>query len=98
MAKKEYDNSNTGIMYRNEEKDDQHPNWPDFKGSINVTEPGEYWLSSWVKEGKEGGKLAGKKYFSLSFQPKEAGGGRAASKPDRRQQAPPAGASADIPF
>lgn len=72
-----YDNTNSGIMYRNENrKTDKHP---EFTGSINVGGV-DYWLSGWVNEGKPGGKLEGKKYFSIKINPKEqsAGGPRPA--------------------
>ena len=63
-----YDNTNSGIMYRNENrKTDKHP---EFTGSINV-DGVDYWLSGWVNEGKQGGKMEGKKYFSLKLNPKE---------------------------
>jgi len=63
-----YDNTNTGMLSRNDRKEkDTHP---DYKGSINVNGV-EYWLSGWVKEGKAGGKMEGKKFFSLSVQPKD---------------------------
>lgn len=70
-----YDNTNTGMLSRNEskEKDTQ----PDFRGQINV-DGKEYWLSGWTKEGKAGGKMAGKKFFSLSVQAKDAEPARAA--------------------
>ena len=65
-----YDNTNSGMLSRNEKKEkDTHP---DFKGSVNV-EGREYWLSAWVKEGKPGGKMEGRKYFSLSVTPKDDG-------------------------
>ena len=64
-----YDNTNSGMLARNDRKEKE--THPDFKGSINV-DGREYWLSAWVKEGKEGGKMAGKKFFSLSVSPKEA--------------------------
>ena len=64
-----YDNTNSGMMARNENrKTDKHP---EFSGSINV-EGREYWLSAWVNEGKPGGKMEGKKYFSIKLNPKEA--------------------------
>ena len=64
-----YDNTNSGMLARNDRKEkDTHP---DFKGSINV-DGKEYWLSAWVREGKEGGKMAGKKFFSLSVTQKDA--------------------------
>jgi hypothetical protein len=63
-----YDNTNSGMLARNDKKEtEKHP---DFKGSINV-DGVEYWLSAWVREGKEGGKMAGRKFFSLSVSPKE---------------------------
>jgi hypothetical protein len=69
-----YDNTNSGMLARNDKKEtEKHP---DFKGSINV-DGVEYWLSAWVREGKEGGKMAGRKFFSLSVSPKE----QAAPKP-----------------
>lgn len=62
-----YDNTNTGILSRNERKEkDTHP---DLQGSINV-DGKEYWLSAWSKRGKSG-KLEGKPFFSLSVKPKE---------------------------
>lgn len=64
-----YDNTNSGLMYRNDDK--QQDSHPDFKGSINV-EGAEYWLSAWVKEGKEGGKFEGRKFFSIALKPKDA--------------------------
>ena len=65
-----YDNTNSGMLARNDRKEkDTHP---DFKGSINV-DGKEYWLSAWTKEGKPGGKMEGRKYFSLSVTPKDDG-------------------------
>ncbi len=64
----QYDNTNTGMLARNDRKErDTHP---DYRGSINVGGV-DYWLSAWVKEGKAGGKMEGKKFFSLSVQPKD---------------------------
>ena len=64
-----YDNTNSGMMARNENrKTDKHP---EFSGSINV-EGRDYWLSAWVNEGKPGGKMEGKKYFSIKLNPKES--------------------------
>lgn len=58
---------NTGLLARNERKEKDTN--PDFSGTINV-EGVDYWLSGWTKEGREGTKLAGKRYFSLSVKPK----------------------------
>jgi len=63
-----YDNTNSGMLARNDKK--EKGTQPDFKGAINV-DGKEYWLSAWTREGKPGGKMEGRKYFSLSVSPKE---------------------------
>jgi uncharacterized protein (DUF736 family) len=60
----EYDNTNRGTLYRNENK--QEEKHPDYSGSINVN-GSDFWLSGWVKESKKDGK----KFFSLSIKPKD---------------------------
>lgn len=63
-----YDNTNSGMLARNERKEkDTHP---DFTGSLNV-DGTDYWLSAWVNEGKPGGKMEGKKYFSIKINRKD---------------------------
>jgi len=68
----EYDNTNTGIISRNQDKIDatakgeSHPGWSDQKGSANV-EGVEYWINGWIKERKDGSG----KFLSLSFKRKE---------------------------
>lgn len=80
---KEYDNTNSGALFRNDEKEsDKHP---DYRGSINVGGT-EYWLSAWLKTSKKGAK-----FMSLSVTPKE-GAGKAAQQ--QRQRSVPD----DIPF
>ena len=59
-----YDNTNRGALFKNTDK--QQENHPDYKGSINVAED-DYWISAWLKTSKDG-----KKYMSLSVQPKQA--------------------------
>jgi hypothetical protein len=59
----EYDNTNRGVLYRNENK--QQENHPEYTGSLNVGGK-EYWISGWVKESKKDGK----KFFSLSVKKK----------------------------
>jgi len=78
---KQYDNTNTGLLAKNDRKDTE--THPDYTGSVNVGGV-EYWLSAWIKTGKEGGKLAGQKYFSLSVKPKD--GLRAAPPATKKPQ------------
>lgn len=49
MSQPPFDNTNRGAIWGNKEKDDQHPNWCDYKGSINI-EGVEYWLSGWKRK------------------------------------------------
>lgn len=84
-----YDNTNSGILTKNDKGD--NPKRPDYRGSINV-DGKEYWISGWIKDGREGTKLAGQKYMSLSFEPKEV-------PPAQQQTRAPAPADdGDIPF
>ena len=82
-----YDNTNSGILSRNDRK--EQPNHPDFKGSLNV-DGRDYWLSGWVKERKDGSG----KFFSLSVKPKDA---PAEPKPAPTRGGGPA-LDDDIPF
>lgn len=63
-----YDNNLSGLLSRNDRK--QQPNHPDYQGQCEINGT-QFWISAWIKEGKPGGKLAGKKFFSLSFKPKD---------------------------
>ena len=64
----QYDNTNSGLLARNERKESEKH--PDLTGTINI-EGKEYWLSAWSKRGKSG-KLEGKPFFSISVKPKDA--------------------------
>jgi hypothetical protein len=64
-----YDNTNRGMLTRNDKQGNEAR--PDYRGSINVAGV-EYWISGWLREGREGTKLEGQKYMSLSVQPKDA--------------------------
>jgi hypothetical protein len=62
-----YDNTNSGLLAKNDKQGNDSR--PDYRGSINV-DGREYWLSAWIKTGRDGTKLAGQRYMSLSVQPK----------------------------
>src|SRR5262245_23919910 len=61
--RKQYDNS--GILFRNRDKDSNDDRDRDYQGSITVAGV-EYWLSGWIKEGEKG------KFHGLSVKPKDA--------------------------
>ncbi len=65
MEQKQYDNTNSGVLFNNERK--QTDKQPDLSGFINV-DGKEYWLSGWHKDSKAKGPM-----ISLSVKPKEAG-------------------------
>jgi len=73
-----YENANRGILARNDKQGNEAR--PDYRGSINVAGV-EYWISGWLREGREGTKLEGQKYMSLSVQPKDASYPAAAPAP-----------------
>jgi hypothetical protein len=64
----EYDRTNSGLLAKNDKQGNEAR--PDYRGSINV-DGREYWLSAWIKQGRDGTKLAGQKYMSLSVKPKD---------------------------
>jgi hypothetical protein len=80
-----YDNTNKGILGRNDRK--TQDNHPDFSGSINI-EGREYWLSGWIKERKDGSG----RFFSLSVKPKD--GASAPAAPSQNN----VDLDSDIPF
>lgn len=80
----QYDNTNTGLLARNSRK--ERDSQPDYSGSIDV-EGVQYWVSGWVKVGRDGTKLAGQKYFSLSLTPKDE---QQSARPAPRREAAPA--------
>lgn len=81
------DYNNTGRLFKNDRKQsDKHP---DYKGDAKI-DGVEMWVSAWVKE-VQNGDNAGKKFFSMSFQPKDeqrgsSGGGQRRSDPPPKQQ------------
>lgn len=59
----EYDNTNTGVLFRNEYK--QKPNQPDYTGTANINGD-DYKVAGWKKTSK-----AGKQFMSLAYTLKE---------------------------
>ena len=82
---KEFDNTNRGALFKNNEK--AQPNHADYQGNINVGGQ-EFWLNAWLKESK-----AGDKYMSLSVKPKEP-----IKTPAADKKAGAAQMDSDIPF
>lgn len=60
---KQYDNTNRGVLFRNDRKEGDKDR--DYNGTINVDNT-EYWLSAWINKSKDG-----KSYMSLSVKPKD---------------------------
>ncbi len=72
----DYSNEKSGVLFKNDRKEKE--THPDYKGSCEI-EGQEYWISAWIKTGKEGSKRAGEKFMSLAFQVKESNGGSSTS-------------------
>ncbi len=81
----QYNNDNSAVLFKNDRKEKE--SHPDYNGNAEVGGV-EYWLNAWVKESK-----TGKKFFSLSFTPKEKKRGEA---PDAN--APLDSMESEIPF
>lgn len=62
QQRKQYDDTNKGVIFPNDRKETEKQ--PDFKGSINI-EGRDYWISGWKKSGKKGPLV------SLSVQAKQ---------------------------
>ena len=62
----QYDNNLRGVLFKNDEKRDGRKD-PDYRGQCEI-DGTQYWLSAWIKESQKDGR----KFMSLSFQPKQA--------------------------
>ena len=59
-----YDNTNSGTLFKNDRKEKE--THPDYKGSGNFNGQ-EVWINAWIKVSKDGTK----KFMSMSFNPKD---------------------------
>jgi hypothetical protein len=66
---------NTGALFKNNDKTEEHETWPDYRGNLNV-DGTEYWLSAWLKTSKNGVR-----YMSLVIKPKDDGAAQSKKKP-----------------
>lgn len=78
---KEFDNNNSGVLFKNTDKKDKDDKKPDYRGNAEV-DGVQYWVSAWIKEGKKGGNMAGQKFLSMSFQVKDENGGKGSKDND----------------
>jgi hypothetical protein len=67
MNMPQYDNTNRGVLFRNQRKQ-SGDNKPDYTGKLDVNGE-EVFISGWVKEVKNG-ERAGEKFLSLAIQNK----------------------------
>ena len=67
----EYDNTNRGALFRNDDKDPNDDKERDYTGTLDVGGT-EHWISGWVRTSRK----TGKKYLSLQNEGREAGRAR----------------------
>jgi len=83
----QYDNTNRGILGRNDRKD-PGSSQADFTGNLNVNGQ-EFWLDAWTQKTKDGSRS----FFSIKVKPKDA----PKTAPARQQASGPNDAD-DFPF
>lgn len=83
----EYDNTNRGVLFKNDQKEQE--SHPDYTGKIDVGGK-EFYLSAWIKTSKKG-----QKFMSLSVKPVAL---ESAVAPAQKRAAPAQEEDSDIPF
>ena len=73
---------NSGVLFKSDKKDNERA--PDYKGNIMV-DGNDYWLSAWIKEGKNG------KFMGLAVSPRDA-------QPPASKPIPKSFDDSDVPF
>ena len=73
---------NSGVLFKSDKKDNERA--PEYKGNIMV-DGNEYWISAWIKEGKNG------KFLGLAVSPRDA-------QPPASKPIPKNLDDSDIPF
>jgi hypothetical protein len=81
----DYDNTNKGALFRNDDKDPNDDKDRDYAGTLDV-EGTEFWLSGWIRTAK-----SRRKYLSLSVKPKQ-------DKPPASKEPRAADFNDEIPF
>jgi hypothetical protein len=76
----EYDDTNRGALFRNEEKTKEKER--DYSGTLNVNGT-DFWVSGYLKISK-----AGKKYLALTVKPKNETAGTSKAKPEFNDDIP----------
>lgn len=86
-----YDNTNRGIIAKNERKTED--NHPDIAGSINVNGT-DFWLNGWLKTNSKDGS----KFYSLTVKPKQERAQEIRREAEQRNSGPGDLDSDEIPF
>lgn len=82
-------NDNSGALFANDKR--EKDNHPTHTGSATI-DGVDYWVSAWVKEKN------GRKYFSMSYKPKEQRQEQKAYQDSQKMQQPDPFDSSDVPF
>lgn len=64
MSDKQYDETNRGVLFKNQDK--QKDTHADYRGRVNVNGK-EFWLDAWLKQPHNGGP----KFLSISVKAKD---------------------------